>query len=515
MRRLVVCCDGTWNTSEQMRGDVPCPTNVVRIFHALEQSADQLCYYHPGVGTGAGLMDKLAGGSFGTGLSNNVKSAYAWLAANYRPGGEDAICLFGFSRGAFTVRSLAGMIGACGLPSFLADAEPADRWKAIDALFAAYRPGAVVPDERAVPIMFLGVWDTVGALGVPASMGLLRIAEDLGHNAPHFHDTRLGARVRHARHAVAMDEKRGPFVPTLWTNLPLDEPGRTAEQVWFAGDHCDVGGGHPQTGLSDCALSWMIKEAQSCVPELRFRPDILAQIRPDPADVLHDDSTGFYRFLGPTPRATPFLDPRSLPDDPPEGPGKDTIDDVHVSAYRRQAVPPIAIGDYRKGRVPDRGETVSLDVYAVQPWNWTGLYLVEGEYELKASGEWLDRTGPHNADGTQAGRSLPDMFHLTNAAAGWLQESLKNLTRDEAVTFFGSPRLRGARWMALIGALAAPAFDHAGSQMAYRQFAIPTTGSVLHVAEGAEGYFYAYANDAWGMYGDNRGSLSLTIKRTA
>jgi hypothetical protein len=214
MRRLVVCCDGTWNTSEQMRGDVPCPTNVVRIFHALEQSADQLCYYHPGVGTGAGLMDKLAGGSFGTGLSNNVKSAYAWLAAA----------------------------------------------------------------------------------------------------------------------------------------LPRHEAGR------------DVGGGHPQTGLSDCALSWMIKEAQSCVPELRFRPDILAQIRPDPCDVLHDDSTGFYRFLGPTPRATPFLDPRSLPDDAPEEPGKDTIGDVHVSAYRRQAVPPIAIGDYRKGRVPDRGETVRLDV---------------------------------------------------------------------------------------------------------------------------------------------------------
>jgi len=169
----------------------------------------------------------------------------------------------------------------------------------------------------------------------------------------------------------------------------------------------------------------------------------------------------------------------------------------------------------RLGGLPAGGETVRLDVYAVQPWNWTGLYLVEGEYELKATGEWLDRTGPHEADGARAGRPQLDFSALTNAAAGWLKERLKKLTRDEAVTFFGTRRLGSAPWMALLGAVAAPAFDRNGSQVAYRQFAIPTRGTVLHVDADSEGYLYCYANDAWGMYGDNRGSLSVTITRTA
>lgn len=513
MRRLVVCCDGTWNTPEQMQGGVPAPTNVVRIFHTLEQSDDQVCYYHPGVGTGPGLLNRFTGGGLGSGLCANVKGAYAWLAAHYRPGSDDAICLFGFSRGAFTVRSLAGMIGACGLPSIPADDD--QRWAKIDALYEAYQPGVTVAADLAVPITFLGVWDTVGSLGVPETLGLLRIVDDLGHESVHFHDTRLGANVRHARHAVALDEQRGPFVPTLWTNLPLDEPGRTAEQVWFAGDHSDVGGGHPQSGLSDCTLSWMIKEAQSCVPDLRFRADLVAQVHPDPGDVMHDDSTGFYRFLGPTPRATPFLDPNIRLDDAPDGPGKDTINDIHVSAYRRQAAPPIAVGDYRQARVLDRSEETRLDVFAAQPWNWAGLYLVEGDYELAVTGEWLDRTGPHDADGARSGRPQLDFSRLTNAAGGWLKERLQELTRDEAVTFFGTRRLGGAPWMALVGAVAAPAFDRNGSQVAYRQFAIPTRGTVLHVDADSQGHLYCYANDAWGMYGDNRGSLSVTITRTA
>ncbi len=511
MRRLVVCCDGTWNTPEQMQGGVPAPTNVVRIFHALEQGDDQLCYYHPGVGTGPGLIDKVAGGGVGTGLSANIKSAYAWLAAHYEPG--DAVCLFGFSRGAFTVRSLAGMIGACGLPPIPADLDPTERWARVDEQYAAYRPGAVAAADEAVPITFLGVWDTVGSLGVPESLGTLRIIDDLTHGSPRFHDTALGSHVRHARHAVALDERRGPFVPTLWTNLPLTEPDRTAEQVWFPGNHCDVGGGQLQTGLSDGALQWMIEEAQACVPELRWRADLVEQLRPEPGDVVHDESVGLYRFLAPTPRATPFLDPRRL-DAATGSAGKDTVNHLHVSAYRRQAAPPIAVGSYRSGHTLALHETRSCEVYATQPWNWTGLYLTAGRYRLEARGEWLDRTGSHDADGVRDGRlHLPDLTHLPNAAAGWIQQALKGLTDDEAATFLGAPRLAGAPWMALLGAVAAPEFDGTGRQVAYPQVTIPTTPSELQVVEGAEGYFYAYANDAWGMYGDNRGSLSLTITR--
>src|ERR1041384_6013331 len=118
MKRLIVCCDGTWNTPEQEENNAPCPTNVVRLFNSLaDQDAngnEQLNYYHPGVGTDGSLLAKTAGGMYGEGLDKNIKSAYSWLANHYEDG--DAIYVFGFSRGAYTVRSLSGLIGRCGLP---------------------------------------------------------------------------------------------------------------------------------------------------------------------------------------------------------------------------------------------------------------------------------------------------------------------------------------------------------------------------------------------------------------
>ncbi|MGZ9106339.1 MAG: phospholipase effector Tle1 domain-containing protein, partial [Rhodoplanes sp.] len=116
MANLVVCCDGTWNTPDDTDGGMPAPTNVRRLFNALADKDDsgtaQKKYYHPGVGTSGRWWKRIAGGGGGAGLADNVKSAYQWLAYNYRPG--DNIFLFGFSRGAFTVRSLSGMIDCCG-----------------------------------------------------------------------------------------------------------------------------------------------------------------------------------------------------------------------------------------------------------------------------------------------------------------------------------------------------------------------------------------------------------------
>lgn len=121
---------------------MPTPTNVVRLHHALIEDENQLRYYHPGVGTDPGLVDRLRSGGLGVGLDSNIKSAYSWLAMTYQPG--DAICLFGFSRGAYTVRSLAGMLSACGLATALADMAPADRWAEIDRLYdKVYRPPGV------------------------------------------------------------------------------------------------------------------------------------------------------------------------------------------------------------------------------------------------------------------------------------------------------------------------------------------------------------------------------------
>jgi hypothetical protein len=500
MRHLVVCCDGTWNTAEQRHEGVPTPTNVVRIYHALDESDTQLRYYHPGVGTEPGFVDRLSGGGLGAGLASNIKSAYSWLALTYQPG--DAICLFGFSRGAYTVRSLAGMLSTCGLADTLTALAPAERWAEIDRLYSeVYRPTCARPGRPPpypqVPIRFLGVWDTVGSLGIPDSLGMLNLFD--ADDRHRFHDTRLNPLIEHARHAVALDERRGPFTPTLWTSgTPAPDEDRRIRQVWFPGDHRDVGGGRLQTGLSDAALQWMIDEASACTA-LSFRKEILDQIQPNPADVLHDSCTGFYLHLSPTPRAVPLIDEQR------------SADAVHSSVFARRNRPPITAGRYRPSRVLTPGEATSCEVFAGRMWNATGLYLDEGRYSFQAEGEWLDSDLAVGPGGTRDGWFQPsEVFHLVGSSLGWLQEHFRQLSSNEAAKFFGAPRVPGAPWMALIGVVTATDLDEDGTQRPYRPFVI---GQECEQQVHRPGYLYAYANDAWSFYDNNRGSVTLKITR--
>ncbi|MGH3687467.1 MAG: DUF2235 domain-containing protein [Pseudonocardiaceae bacterium] len=507
MRHLVVCCDGTWNTLEQEQGGVPTPTNVVRLYHALPENKNQLRYYHPGVGTDPGLVDRMCGGGLGTGLAGNIKSAYAWLARTYQPG--DAICLFGFSRGAYTVRSLAGMLYACGLATIPPTTRPAQRWAEIDRLYdEVYRParqrkpGRPAPYPR-VPIRFLGVWDTVGALGIPDALGMLNLL-DIIDDRHRFHDTRLNSMIQHARHAVALDEHRGPFTPTLWTvEQPAPGSDRSLRQVWFPGDHCDVGGGHLQTGLSDAALQWMINEASQCT-DLSFHPEMLKQIQPDPTDVLHDNCTGAYLHLTPTPRAVPLIDKQR------------TTEVVHPSAYARQARPLITVGEYRPSHVLAVGESASYEVFARNIWNTSGLYLEKGHYSFETHGEWLDRGVAVGPDGTSDGRFQPsEVLHLMESiVTGWGQDFLRQQSGNAEATFFGAPRAK-APWMALIAVIAAAELDANGTQQPYRQLVI---GRESQHQVDQPGYLHAYANDVWGIYANNfyannRGSVTMTVTR--
>ncbi|HET9256389.1 MAG TPA: DUF2235 domain-containing protein [Pseudonocardiaceae bacterium] len=500
MRHLVVCCDGTWNTPEQKQGGVPAPTNVVRLYHALVEDENQRRYYHPGVGTDPGLIDRLRGGGLGVGLDANIKSGYSWLATNYQPG--DAICLFGFSRGAYTVRSLAGMISTCGLATTLATELPATRWAEIDRLYdQMYRPAEGRSGGRrpypSVPIRLVGVWDTVGSLGIPDNLGVLNLFDvDDRHK---FHNTELSSIITHARHAVALDERRGPFTPTLWTSeTPEPGTGRSIKQVWFPGDHCDVGGGHRETGLSDRALQWMVKEAIECAG-LRFREEILKHVQPDPTDVLHDLCTGLFLYLDPAPRAVPLID------------GKRSADVVDESAFARQDAPPITTGDYWPSEVLGVGETARREVYAGERWNATGLYLEEGEYVFHAEGEWLDGDTAVGPGGTRDGRFHPsEVFQLAGSFAGWAQERFRQLSRNDAAAFFGAARVTGAPWMALIGVIAARDEASDDAQRPYRPFVI---GKQCQQKVLRPGYFYAFANDAWSFYSNNKGSVTLFVKR--
>jgi uncharacterized protein (DUF2235 family) len=319
MKRLVVCCDGTWNRPDQVHGGVVAPTNVTKLALGLAREDQwgnpQLLHYERGVGTGR--WERLRGGAFGLGLSRNVRSCYRFLAEHYEPG--DELYLFGFSRGAFTARSLGGLVRNSGI----LESRHLDRIDDAYALYRARRPDAHPRGIEArifrrmyshddCVIRMLGVWDTVGALGIPLRGWYLI---PWLNRRWEFHDTELSSRVRAAYQALAIDERRGAFAPTLWRRQDHARE-QTLEQVWFAGAHSDIGGGYPEPELAEITLLWMVDRARAC--GLEYSPDHFTraepggdstrralgnEIGPDPLGTLHDSRNGIYRLLPPRDRA--------------------------------------------------------------------------------------------------------------------------------------------------------------------------------------------------------------------
>jgi uncharacterized protein (DUF2235 family) len=249
-KNIIVCTDGTWDTASE-------DTNVVKLSRMLINSAQQTVYYDDGVGADGTPLEKLAGGAFGEGLLQKVKNGYAQVAQVYEAG--DNIFLYGFSRGAYTARSIAGMIAVCGLPTggfddnFLATAFLAYRTPAQRAALLASLGKYNLDNAK---ITMVGVWDTVGSLGIPALFGGVE-------SSYQFLDTKLHPDVTNAYHAISIGERRGQFPATLWQVSDPPNPGQTVEQVYFAGVHCDVGGGYPETDLSDITLGWMLAKART------------------------------------------------------------------------------------------------------------------------------------------------------------------------------------------------------------------------------------------------------------
>ena len=289
MKRVIVCCDGTWNDTDNQSTD----TNVFRIaraIHATQHTGGvlQIVLYLSGVGTSGLEFEKLVAGATGLGVGDNIRSAYMFIAQNYLP--ADEVFLFGFSRGAFTARSLAGLINACGIlkREKLGDLPSAWAYYRSDPphspqdFVARYKTDC----HLGAKIKFLGVWETVGALGVP---GRLFSAENARKFA--FHDTGPCAVVEHGCHALAVDEHRHDFVPTFWTGPA--PAGVRIEQVWFAGAHSDVGGGYITRTLADIPLVWMARKAEAdglvldwtCLPSL----EDLQPLAPS-----HDSSSGLF-----------------------------------------------------------------------------------------------------------------------------------------------------------------------------------------------------------------------------
>jgi len=296
MKRIILCCDGTWNSADQESNGVPCPTNVVKLGYRIAKrdanGVQQLLYYDQGVGTGNSI-DRLTGGAFGDGLEDNIHDAYRFLVANYEKG--DELYLFGFSRGAFTARSIVGMARKCGIlgrPHVRSYKAAIELYRSedspTDAAPKKFRQQTCLYGLEDLEVRFVGVWDTVGALGIP-----LRGLRWLTRREHQFHDTELSGAVKEACHALAIDEHRGSFEPAIWDYKP--KPWQKIEQVWFAGAHSDVGGGYAEQQLSDIPLQWMIDKAKAA--GLAFDDEAVDAnpLKPDATAPLHDSMKGFYR----------------------------------------------------------------------------------------------------------------------------------------------------------------------------------------------------------------------------
>jgi uncharacterized protein (DUF2235 family) len=284
MKRIVALIDGTWN-KEGSGAD----TNVAKLDSANKiqtfiqaTAADgtlQHVHYHDGVGSEGDFVQKLLGGAIGLGLKKIIQEVYEYIVTDYASG--DELHIFGFSRGAYAARALAGLIGASGIQRKL-DAnvfevawqhyrvtpavrkQPQTAGKSDRKTLADYNALAakqLFHDTRTITCV--GVWDTVGSYGIPAGVGLAPLARYFTLITLGFHDTSFGDHIKVGLHAVAVDEHRRPFVPTFWTIPKGEESKGHVEQTWFAGAHSNVGGGYTDSGLSDQALIWMIARVQA------------------------------------------------------------------------------------------------------------------------------------------------------------------------------------------------------------------------------------------------------------
>lgn len=343
-RNLIVCLDGTWN-------DVSSRTNVVRFYELLARDTGQLAYYDDGVGIPDPTepwwrqwRERLRGGWFGAGLLDNVMQAYAWLARQYRAG--DRIFILGFSRGAYTARMLASLVGRPGLPALTQDEaglERAVKWVRDWRLHQGKEP---TPGQTFLPVEvhFLGVWDTVGACGVPHwnwRPPMVRI------RAVRFGNSRLPGHVRIARQALAVDEHRKDYAPVLWTEQ--DSPDSDIAQVWFPGAHAQIGGGYDDDLLCELPLTWMCIQASSAGLRFTNAPDaceafVPPRLRLDGSEYLAPLIDSWRHFAGGLYR---LVSGRCLRRVCVEG----INESVHPSVWNKWANDP----DYRPGNIAHLG----------------------------------------------------------------------------------------------------------------------------------------------------------------
>ncbi|WP_428331622.1 DUF2235 domain-containing protein [Mucilaginibacter sp.] len=471
MKRIITCCDGTWNRPGQKDQGVVTMTNVQKLAHLVCSSdpagTTQLSHYQPGVGTSGNWLQRLAGGVGGAGLDQNIIDAYRFIALNYEEG--DLNYLFGFSRGAYTARSLGGFIVNCGILK-------KEHIHRLGEAFALYRdrdPESHPNSQAALvfkakyshepAIHFIGVWDTVGDLGIP-----LQIFQWLDGKKYRFHDTQLASIVRYAYHAMAIHEHRKLFNATLWqlsANGKAKLRPQTLEQVWFPGAHSNVGGGYRDTALSDATLEWMIGKAEGA--GLAFNKPLPADIKPDiPTGLIRNSLSIWWRL---TQRFVTFYRTIFIQDDTFIGQA------VQTPVYQRTDLPvnlpPLAPLVHRL--LP--GEELVMAVPATTAYSFEGLSVLAGE------------TYVFTCDGSQRWND------------SWISTSPKGYFNPLA-SLFGM-RVKGQACFCLCGTY------ECRDELA---FGIGTGAQQVTSSAGILSFF---ANDTQGFYFNNKGQVNLSIKR--
>lgn len=532
-KQIVVCFDGTWNDPTES-------TNVHRLFDALAASAAQrrerrfddevgmthqerqgdglLAFYLEGVGA-TGLHESWLDGALGLGLHRRVLHAYLLLSQHYAAG--DKLWLFGFSRGAWSARSLAGLLARTGLmtreqaqaPDAMAEAQR--RWLASKRRNEALPEGTafwLAHDEQ--PIRLVGVWDTVGALGVPQFNGV-KLIDQAEKQLFDFADLTLGPRVQHGRHALAIDETRRDFTPALW------QPRANVRQQWFAGAHADVGGGYAQCGLSDIALQWMIDESRAL--GLPFSAQALQPaLAPDPLQDRHDESRRPLWRLRP-------VEPRAVP----------AQAELHPSVFDRlqgrpdwrpaalRAVP--GLGEFFRSPcpVPERLQPVEAEcqwgrltagaerpavVQAIKAWNATGVQV---------------RSGDRYAVTVQPGHDTWHDDQICSGPEGYASSSTWLRLGESA------RRVGNAPWFSLVAAVhPSPGLetrnpDEAHLVTGWIKSFVHDVGEVDEASQlvivgrqgefdiTQDGHLYLFANDVAWAYSNNHGALRVVVRRIA
>lgn len=529
-RHLVLCIDGTWNDPSQK-------TNVWELFRRFNGTLTEVPevdglrrhqrlsgpeldgLYMEGVGAGG---QRLAGGALGVGLHDRVLDMYVLASRLWQPGTQ--LWVFGFSRGAWAARSLAGFIAAAGLLTAAEAASP-DAVNLANARWLAFKTKALPPALRRFwddagqpqPISLVGVWDTVGALGIPFFNGL-RSVDSVERSVLDFADLDLSRRVAAGRHALSIDETRYDFTPTLWNARD------GVLQHWFPGVHADVGGGYPQRGLADLSLQWMLAEVQALSAGALLSAQAQAGLAPNPSADRHEEATALVWQLRPR-------KPRELPDEP---------EALHAGVAQRLAARadwrPLALRRIRQlaawflhpAATPEQicpagseavqavelevGASVMRAVEARKWWNGTGLRVRGGQrYRVVTPGLWTDKGHPCDAGG------YASTGNWALQIAEWMH----------------ARRLARADWFRLVAAVHADPYLEARNaddgnvaedvahlisahvQAADRDSQLEAVGAdgVLEVAR--DGYLYLFANDNSAFYGNNDGTLQASITRLA